>query len=48
MRVLPVAPAVPFSGHTRGHDRVLPSGLSTRASTPQASDVIKRNSLVAA
>jgi hypothetical protein len=47
MRVLAVAPAVPFRGHTRRCDRARPIALSKLASTPGASNVIERNSPVA-
>ena len=51
MRASPIASAVPFSTHKRGHDRgeerVRPIALSKLASTPDANDVIERDSPVA-
>jgi hypothetical protein len=51
MRASPIAPAVPFSDHNRGHDRgeerARPIALSELASTPNANDVNKRDNPVA-
>jgi hypothetical protein len=47
MRVLPVAPAVSFSGHDRGEERTRLIALSKLASTPNANDVIERDCPVA-
>ncbi|MDB5783886.1 hypothetical protein [Caballeronia mineralivorans] len=51
MRASLVAPAVPLIGNDRGeergHDRTRPIALSKLASTPDANDVIERDSPVA-